>query len=354
MAAMQRGGDVQKLLDANDKMLYTWKTLLDSRRTYDVIFAIAGHAGSVRGHILAVATLDKKDEYKEWHVKCVRYKEQIARSLERLAALADDQIAKKDATTSSGPATTTTNVPATTAAPHATAAAAAQLQQKQLQQHQHQLALQKQQQLQQLQLQKQQQAQQQAAAAAAAQQKKQQQQQLQQLQQLQQQQQAAAAQQQQSTSTATAMASAAGFPPGTDLATMQLAMSQMMPMGMNPMMTGATAADMSNLFLMGDQLNQAQLNQMNMFNFNMQAAAYGNQMYNPTTGFNPALMQSMMYPNQVLQAQMAAAAAAGGMPFPMGGGAASASASGPPSAADAWGDQDTVKNVMDDFMSPSE
>jgi len=39
-----------------------------------------------------VATLDKQEEYKEWHSKCTKHREQIAHSLERLAALADDQV----------------------------------------------------------------------------------------------------------------------------------------------------------------------------------------------------------------------------------------------------------------------
>ncbi|KAF0719414.1 hypothetical protein AaE_010457, partial [Aphanomyces astaci] len=216
----QRGGDVQKLLDANDKMLYTWNNLLESRR---------------RCTTSPSSTLDKKDEYKEWHVKCVRYKEQIARSLERLAALADDQIAKKD---SNGPTAATATSPA---APPSSSTAAGNVDPSATQQQQH---LQKQKMLQQQHLLQLQNQQQQQLQAAQLQQKKQQQ--------LHQQH-----HNMQQHATSTTSAPPTGFPPGTDLAAMQLAMSQMMPMNMNQMMAGYptmnnAAADMSNLFLMAN------------------------------------------------------------------------------------------------------
>ncbi|CAK4119613.1 unnamed protein product [Aphanomyces euteiches] len=324
MTTMQRGGDVQKLLEANDRMLYTWKNLLENR-----------------------PTLDKKDEYKEWHVKCVRHKEQIARSLERLAALADDQIAKKDAETpasnppTSTPAPVQAPTPVPTPVPTPAPTPASQTQQQQLLQKQQQQLLQKQQQ-QQLQKQQQQQPLQQKQQQQVLQQKQQQQQQLQQMQQLQQSQAA-------TTLANAAAAAAAVFPTGTDMTAMQhLAMSQMMPMNMNQMMAGASfpamnSADMNNLFL--DQLNQAQLNQqMNLFNYNMQQA-FGNQLYNPSNFNSAAMMQSMMsYPNLQMQAT---GGNGGGNPSGSGGfdfstGQASST------------EQDTVKSVMDDFMSAPE
>ncbi|RHY93781.1 hypothetical protein DYB37_000887 [Aphanomyces astaci] len=149
-----------------------------------------------------------------------------------------------------------------------------------------------------------------------------------------------------------------------------------------PTMNNA-AADMSNLFLMANgnaggtngagNSNVDGMNHMNLFNYNMQAAAaaaYGNQLYG--ANFNPALVQNMMgggggggYPAQaVMQAQMAAGNGSNntqGFPYSTvattTNATSTSSATTATSAADPnlfFSDNDTVRNVMDDFMSSSE
>ncbi|EQC36240.1 hypothetical protein SDRG_06347 [Saprolegnia diclina VS20] len=329
-----RAGDVQKMLEANDKMLQTWKTLLEGR-----------------------PSTDKTAEYKEWHVKCVRYKEQISRSLERLAAMADDQIAKKETAPSTTTPSPRQSPPPTTSKPVAPTQSPVQAQQQQLLQQQQQALAKQQAALQQQKLQQQQQAalQQQKQQQQLQKQQQQQQQQLQQkqLQQKQAQAQAQAVQQQKTVqqpkqgatpATTPMQLNAAGFTNTADLSALfsnpSMVMANMSSLSGFQMPSTSGNATSELLFNPMDPVHQAQLN---MYNFNLlQQQAFSNAQLYPGS-FNPAMNTMMQYANAGFMLPTTTTANA---TTPANATAASTSFT--------FNDQDTVNNVLDDFLSQPE